>query len=103
MTCRTTPSATAIATNRGQCRIAAARKKRFWRNCNIAFLAIHTVALLTVGFIAGDGWFFRAIAASIVIGPLLVYLEHSRNSASCYDSSEVHQPSTQEKEVDGND
>ncbi len=52
------------------------RKKRFWRACSNAFLAIHLLALAIVGFMVGDGWLFRVVAASIVVGPVLAYLAH---------------------------
>lgn len=74
-------SAVATPTNLGQCSIAAARKKRFWRTCNSAFLAIHLFALAIVGFILGDGWLFRVVAASIVVGPVLAFLAHSEDAA----------------------
>jgi hypothetical protein len=63
-------------TTRIQRRIAAARRRRFWRTCNNAFLAIHLSALLMVGFIFGDGWLFRAVLATIVFLPVLSYLEN---------------------------
>lgn len=66
--------------NRCQCRIAAARRNRFWRACNNAFLAIHMVALAIVGFMVGDGWLFRVVAASIVVGPALIYLAHRHDA-----------------------
>ena len=65
-----------MTTNRLQHRIAAARRKRFWRACNNAFLAIHVSALLMVGFIFGDGWLFSAVLATIVVWPVLLYVEH---------------------------
>jgi len=71
-----TQKALADPTNVCQCRIAAARKKRFWRACSNAFLMIHLFALATVGFMVGDGWLFRSVAASIVMGPVLAYREH---------------------------
>ncbi len=82
-----TQKALATPTNLCQCRIAAARKKRFLRACNSAFLAIHLFALATVGFMVGDGWLFRVVAASIVVGPVLTYMAHS-------DSSSTKEPST---------
>lgn len=76
-----TQKALAMATNRGQCRVAAARRKRFWRACNNAFLAIHIFALAIVGFIVGDGWLFRLVAGSIFIGPLLICLGRARHTS----------------------
>lgn len=76
MTEPNTQSALATPTNRVQFRIAAACKKRFWRACSNAFLAIHLLALAIVGFMVGDGWLFRVVAASIVVGPVLAYLAH---------------------------
>lgn len=76
MTEPNTQSALATPTNRVQCINAAARKKRFWRACSNAFLAIHLFALAIVGFMVGDGWLFRVVAASIVVGPVLAYLAH---------------------------
>lgn len=80
MTELNTHSALATPTNRVQFRIAAARKKRFWRACSNAFLAIHLFALAIVGFMVGDGWMFRMVAASIVVGPVLVYLTRKSHS-----------------------
>lgn len=64
-----------------QCRIAAARKKRFWRAVNSAFLAIHIVALFTVGFIVGVGWLFWVVAASVIVLPVLAWLEYAAGKA----------------------
>lgn len=71
-----TQSAPATPTSLGQCKSAAARRNRFWRTCNSAFLAIHLFALAMVGFMAGEGWLFWAVAASIVVGPVLSYMAH---------------------------
>ena len=67
---------TTTATKRLQRRIEAARRNRFWRACNNAFLMIHLVALVIVGFMVGDGWLFRLVAATIVLGPVLSYIRH---------------------------
>ena len=64
------------ATKRLQCRIEAAKRNRFWRALTNAFLMIHLVALVIVGFMVGDGWLFRLVAATIVVAPLLSYVEH---------------------------
>lgn len=77
-----THNAQATPMNRVQCRIAAARQKRFWRACNSAFLAIHLFALAIVGFMVGDGWAFRLAAASIVVGPVLAYLARKSRSST---------------------
>ena len=71
-----TQTEAATPTKRCQARIGAARKKRFWRACNSAFLVIHLLAVAIVGFMVGDGWMFRLVAASIVLGPVLAYLAH---------------------------
>lgn len=83
MTELNTQSEVATPTSLGQCRIAAARKRRFWRTCTNAFLTIHLFALAMVGFMVGDGWMFRLVAASILAAPALAYLEHcARGEAS---------------------
>lgn len=78
MTECTTQSAPDTPTSRGQCSSAAARRNRFWRACNRAFLAIHLFALVIVGFMVGDGWLFRLVATSIVAGPVLTYMAHRK-------------------------
>lgn len=77
-----TQSADATPANLDQCSIAAARRGRFWRACNRAFLAIHLLALAIVGFMVGEGWLFWLIAASIVIGPVLSYLAHTSTATT---------------------
>lgn len=60
-----TPIEAAAPKNLGQCKIAAARTKRFWCVCSNAFLAIHLVALLIDGFMVADGRVFRLVAGVI--------------------------------------
>ena len=71
---------------------AAARRNRFWRACNKAFLPIHLVALAIVGFMVGDGWLFWLVAASIVVGPVLSYFDH------VYGDAEL--PAAEQQELD---
>ena len=82
-----TQSAEAMPTNRGQCSSAVARRNRFWRACNKAFLPIHLFALAIVGFMVGDGWLFWLVAASIVVGPVLAYLAHSEGATEAKEAA----------------
>lgn len=61
---------------RSQARIAAARRKRFWRACFSAFVTIHLLILFIVAFVVQSGFWFTAAAPLIVFGVALRHMQY---------------------------